>query len=74
MELIKRTLKIFVVEPAQLRSAPQPGPELEVEARSLDGLLEVSARLLWEGGHGKLRSLSYGPEGLVAYVEREAES
>ncbi len=66
---MERTLHIFVI-PADRNPAgpPKPGPRLKVEAPSLDGLREAAREKLAADGY-RVRSLSFGPKGLVAYVE-----
>ena len=66
---MQRTMKVFVIPPDRSPGGPpEPARELVVEARSIDGLREAArAKLAGEGF--RVRSLSFGPDGLVAYVE-----
>jgi hypothetical protein len=68
--VVKTKLILFVVPPATDKGASPPGPPSErtIEARTDDGLLEVAREQLAAEGY-RLRSLSFGPTGLVAYVE-----
>jgi len=47
---------------------PRPPAELTVEAASLDGA-RAAARTRLEADGFRVRSLSFGPTGLIAYVE-----
>ena len=66
---MRRTLKIFVIptdKPAG--SPPEPGPDVELEAASEDGLLVAAHEALAERGQ-RARAVSFTPTGLVAYAE-----
>ncbi len=64
---MRRTVvSVFVVRTPAL--APEPGPQLSVEAAREDDLLEAAEVALRERGL-KVRALSFGPTGLVAYAE-----
>jgi len=66
---MRRTLKLFVIPAGKPPGTPpEPGPELEVEAATEDGLRASARALVAERGQ-RLRSLSFTPTGLVAYVE-----
>ena len=66
---MERTLHVFVI-PADRTPAgpPKPARALTVEASSLDGLRDAAREKLATEGF-RVRSLSFGPKGLVAYVE-----
>lgn len=66
---MRRILKIFVIpadEPAG--SPPEPGPEVELEAASEDGLLAAAHEAIAKRGQ-RVRAVSFTPTGLVAYAE-----
>ena len=66
---MKRTVKVFVIPPDGLPGGPpDPAREMVVEAKSIDALREAARTKLMEDG-SRVRSLSFGPDGLVAYVE-----
>lgn len=66
---MERTLYIFVIPNGQPPAGPpRPARALTVEAASLDGLREAARTKLAAEGY-RVRSLSFGPKGLVAYVE-----
>ncbi len=66
---MRRTLKLFVIpEGRPAGTPPEPGPELELEASSEDGLLAAARAAIAERGQ-RARALSFTPKGLVAYVE-----
>ena len=69
---MKRTVKVFVIPADRAPGGPpEPARELVVEARSTDEARDaVRARLTDDGYH--VRSLSFGPKGLVAYVVETA--
>ena len=50
---------------------PRPPAELTVEAPSLDGA-RAAARARLEADGYSVRALTFGPTGLVAYVEERA--
>jgi hypothetical protein len=50
---------------------PVPAHELTVEAPSLDGARAVARERLEADGY-RARSLTFGPTGLVAYIEERA--
>jgi hypothetical protein len=66
---MQRTLHVFEI-PADRSPGgpPQPARVLVVEATSLDGLREAARQKLAAEGC-RVRSLSFGPKGLIAYVE-----
>jgi hypothetical protein len=66
---MERMLHVFVI-PADRSPGGPPGPprELSVEAPSLDGLRDAARMKLVAEGY-RVRSLSFSPKGLVAYVE-----
>jgi len=66
---MERTLHVFVIPNGQSPAGPpKPARALTVEAASLDGLREAARTKLAAEGY-RVRSLSFGPKGLVAYVE-----
>jgi len=66
---MERTVKVFVIPPDRVPGGPpEPARELVVEARSTDALRDAARARLIEDGY-RVRSLSFGPKGLVAYVE-----
>ena len=66
---MRRTLKLFVIPAGKPPGTPpEPGPELELEARSQDGLLSAAHEAIAQRGE-RLRAVSFTPTGLVAYVE-----
>ena len=69
---MKRTVKVFVIPPDRAPGGPpEPAREIAVEAASVDGLRAAARAQLASEGH-RVRSLSFGPRGLVAYVEATA--
>ncbi|QRK08547.1 hypothetical protein JQX13_53130 [Archangium violaceum] len=66
---MRRVVKVFII-PTQRGPAapPEPAPEFTVEARTEDGLLDAARTELASRGY-RLRSLSFSPTGLVAYME-----
>ena len=69
---MKRTVKVFVIPRERAPGGPpDPAREVVVEAASVDGLRDAARAQLAEEGH-RVRSLSFGPKGLVAYVEETA--
>ena len=69
---MKRTVKVFVIPPDRVPGGPPaPAREVVVEAASVDGLRAAAHAQLAKDGH-RVRSISFGPKGLVAYVEASA--
>ena len=68
---MQRTMTVCVIPPDRAPGGPpEPARQVVVEARTTDGLREAArAKLTGEGF--RVRSLSFGPKGLVAYVEPE---
>lgn len=65
---MRRTLKLFAIPAGKPPgSPPEPGT---VEAATEDGLRGAAGALVAERGQ-RLRSLSFTPTGLVAYVEAQ---
>ena len=64
-------LKVFVVSPKPPAGTTRPGPTLNVEAPTLDGLLPAAKQALADAGFHRERAISFTPTGLVAYVEDE---
>jgi hypothetical protein len=66
---MERTLHVFVIPDGQSPAGPpRPAQALTVHASSLDGLREAAREKLKAEGY-RVRSLSFGPKGLIAYVE-----
>ena len=66
---MERTVKVFVIPTSRIPGGPpEAARELVVEARSIDGLRDAAQVRLIDEGY-RLRSVSFGPRGLVAYVE-----
>ncbi len=66
---MQRAMKVFVVPPERAPGEPpEPARQMVVEARRTDELLDAARDKLAAEGF-KVRSLSFGPKGLVAYVE-----
>ncbi len=66
---MERTLKVFAIPRDRLPAGPPEAPrELRIEAATLDGLRQAAHVRLTEDGF-RVRSLTFGPTGLVAYVE-----
>ena len=64
---MRRTLKIFVI-PAGKPPGTPPEPEVELEARTEDGLLAAAHDHFAKRGQ-RARAVSFTPTGLVAYAE-----
>ena len=66
---MQRTVKVFVIPPGRGPAGPpEPASHLVVEAENTDQLRDA-ARVKLEAEGYRVRSLSFGPKGLVAYVE-----
>ena len=66
---MQRTVKVFVIPPDRAPGGPpEPARQMVVEARSVDALRDAARAKLADEGF-RVRSLSFGPKGLVAYVE-----
>jgi len=67
---MQRTMNVFVVprHPVSGAGVPLEPRQTTVEALTLDGLRAAAHAALATPGH-RVRSLSFGPDGLVAYVE-----
>ena len=66
---MQRAVKVFVIPPGRSPGGPpEPARQVVVEATSHDGLREAARAQLTSEGY-RVRSLSFGPSGLVAYVE-----
>lgn len=66
---MRRTVKLFIIPKARCpMGPPEPPREMTVEADTLDGLQTVTRERLLADGY-RVRSVSFGPEGLVAYAE-----
>lgn len=64
-----RTVKVFII-PADRGpiGPPEPAREITVDADTMDGLREAARARLVADGY-RVRSVSFGPGGLVAYAE-----
>lgn len=65
---MEHAVRTFVIPKLEAGAAPRPGPPLSVDATTLDGA-RASARARLEADGYRVRSLTFGPNGLVAYVE-----
>ena len=66
---MQRTMKVFVIPPDRAPGGPpEAARQMVVEAGTTDALREAARAKLADEGF-KVRSLSFGPKGLVAYVE-----
>ena len=70
---MQRIIKLFVI-PANRCPAGPPDPprEISVEADTLDGLHDATRARLVADGY-RVRSISFGPTGLVAYAEESRD-
>lgn len=68
----KQELKVFLVDPHDSKTPPTPGKALTIAASNVAGLLSAAEAALRDAGHPLWRSISYTPQGLVAYVETDA--
>lgn len=69
---MERTVKVFVIPKERVPGGPpRPARELTVQAATVDALREAARTKLAAEGL-RVRSLSFGPTGLVAYVEERA--
>jgi hypothetical protein len=71
--VVKCTLTVFVVPAATGQGPSPPGPptERQLEAKDEDALFRAARQQLVEEGY-RIRALSFGSRGLVAYVEERA--
>jgi hypothetical protein len=65
---MRRTPKTFVVPAGKPGTPPEPGPDVELEAASEDGLLAAAHEAIATRGL-RARAVSFTPTGLVAYAE-----
>ena len=65
----KRDLQLFTVARNDPKARPVRAETIPVAADSVAGLLGAAEGAILAAGHETWRSLSYGPNGLVAYVE-----
>ncbi|MCG8418789.1 MAG: hypothetical protein MJE77_12700 [Proteobacteria bacterium] len=69
---MKRIVNLFVLPAGRAPGAPggppEPAKEFSVEAPTLDQLREVTRTRLIADGY-RVRSISFGPRGLIAYAE-----
>ncbi len=68
---MEHAVRTFVVPKMEPGAAPQPGPTLSIAATTLDAA-RASARERLEAEGYSVRTLTFGPTGLVAYVEERA--
>lgn len=66
---MRRILKTFTISAGKPPGTPpEPGPDVELEAASEDGLLAAAHEAIVARGL-QARAVSFTPTGLVAYVE-----
>ena len=66
---MERNVKVLLIPPGRAPGAPpNPAKEITVAAPSTDGLRDAAREKLIAEGY-RIRSISFGPAGLVAYVE-----
>lgn len=66
---MRRILKTFVIPDGKpAGTPPEPGPDVELEAPTEDGLLAAAHEALAKRGQ-RARAVSFSPTGLVAYAE-----
>ena len=66
---MQRTVKIFVIPSGRGPAGPpEPASQLVVEAGNTDRLRDAARAKLEVEGY-RVRAISFGPKGLVAYVE-----
>ena len=68
---MEHAVRTFIVPKMEPGAAPRPGPPLSVAATTLDAA-RASARERLEAEGYYVRTLTFGPTGLVAYVEERA--
>lgn len=65
---MQHAVQLFIVPRQPSEAAPDPGAPFSVEFDTVDGALAaVTARLEADGY--RVRSVNFGPRGIVAYVE-----
>ena len=66
---MKRILKTFLIPAGKpAGSPPEPGPDIELEAATEDGLLAAARETVAQRGM-QVRAISFTPTGLVALAE-----
>jgi len=66
---MKKTLKIFIIPCERIPAGlPNPAIEKEIEAPTVDLLREKASEYLKSEGF-RIRSISFSPVGMTAYVE-----
>jgi hypothetical protein len=65
--VVQHLVRRFVIK----EGVPTPAVEFTVEAGSLDAARAAARALLEADGH-RIRALTFGPTGLVAYVEERS--
>ena len=66
---MQRTVKVFVIPPDRAPGwPPEAARQMVMEASTTDALRDAARAKLADEGF-QVRSLSFGPKGLVAYVE-----
>ena len=64
-------VKLFVIPEERVPAGPPDPPrECTVEAGTRDGLREAAVALVAEAGY-QLRTVSFGPDGLVVYAQEK---
>jgi hypothetical protein len=69
---LQHPVRIFVVPAPSTGGAPYPVPAIVVDGASLD-VARAAARTQLEVSGFRVRSLNFGGEGLIAYVEERAQ-
>lgn len=66
---MQHMVKLFIIPAARCPGGPpEPAREIAVEAETLDQLREATRERLTAEGY-RVRSISHGPQGLIAYAE-----
>jgi len=66
---MERTVKLFVIPKDNVPGGPpNAAKEIAISARSLDGLREEARAVVVSEGL-RVRSISFGPSGLIVYAE-----
>ena len=69
---MQRTVDVFVIPKSRTPGGPpEASRTLVVEGRSTDDLRDAAQSKLVKEGF-RVRSLSFGPKGMVAYVENDS--
>lgn len=69
---MKREVQVFIIPKERAPGGPpRPAPSIEVHVATTDGLLAAAREALSAPGR-RVRSVSFTPTGLVAYLEETA--